>query len=77
MAAGRQTMAPRSMRAWLKSPGRSSGMKFRNQAAAAFFVALSPMLSPQACILAKTRRRFPSRAQAFSPKAMEAMAAAV
>lgn len=74
---GRHTAAPRSIRAWLKSPGRSwgmvSAMACRN--AARTFVSSTLRLSPVS--RAATRSTLPSTAGTACPKAMDRIAPAV
>ena len=76
-AAGRQTVAPRSISAWLKSPGRSGGISSSAlRAISARPAALSA--SPAKPVSREmTRVTLPSTAAARSPKAMDAMAPAV
>ena len=74
---GRQTVAPRSIMAWLNWPGKSTGM----MACRAWVKWRLPwvvvMSVSSARTRAATRNKFPSTAGTGWPKQMEAMAAAV
>ena len=73
---GRQTRAPSSIRAWLKSPTRWGRISSSSPSTRRFTLG-SKMLSRRCSSLAVTRSTLPSTAVARFPKAMEAMAPAV
>ena len=74
---GRHTVAPNSIRAWLKSPGASTGMT-RFRAAPIRALVSGFIMSPSSPVMrATTRSTLPSTAGSGMPKAMEEMAPAV
>ena len=64
---GRQIVAPRSISAWLKSPGRSTGIRRKTSASIARRRAGSPTSAPLAARRANTRSTLPSTAGAGTP----------
>ena len=74
---GRHTVAPSSMRAWLKSPGASTGSTAWRAVRIRALVSGRAMSPPSPLMRATTRSTLPSTAGTGTPKAMEAMAPAV